>query len=527
MKSRAIFLLLTLLVFLLSCKNEIVDKTYSGFVYIDNNEFKLNNEPYYPIMLNYVVGYRCFDDGFYLSPIKEYENPAIFESNNPNEVHNQLEGHFQLIKEMGFNSVRICFDRISKTEDNRYFYPADDKKYYISTDYEKILDALDVLVNIATSKDLKIMLLIKTPIDSELEDFAVRIMEKFKNNPTIFAYDMLNEPLYFDTEPNRKKEDAYKIVDNWRKLTRKHAPNQLFTIAFSEPIEVFEWDPSILPVDFVQIHTYHPLRVKNEIYWYHKYVNRPFMIGETALPADGDSITYSEQLCFMREVFRWQRDCGSIGFGWWQFQEVPDIEFEAHYTGLLNQTGETSTSDGKHTIIGTVKPAAKVVAELNSYKPQTPHRPENYYNMVGYKNICIKGKILDEDTKLPIEGAVIRGWNKWWVVGMNTYSDENGEFRLYCNDPCVHFEISAPGMSKQKINKELIYKKITSENYDINNLPDKDLEYQKISYKPFLVNNTCHDDYDNPYFVFDSAMFDNKIFEADFGVVYLKNLNLN
>ena len=85
----------------------------------------------------------------------------------------------------------------------------------------------------------------------------------------------MNEPLYLDSEPVRKKKNALKIVKNWSNLMKRHAPYQLFTIGFAEPIEVFQWDPYLLPVDFVQFHTYHPLRVPNEIYWYSKYIGKP------------------------------------------------------------------------------------------------------------------------------------------------------------------------------------------------------------------------------------------------------------
>ena len=58
------------------------------------------------------------------------------------------------------------------------------------------------------------MLLIKPPIDNEaLENFYGKNTERFQNNPTIFAYDFMNEPLYFDAKPRRAKTEAMKIVD--------------------------------------------------------------------------------------------------------------------------------------------------------------------------------------------------------------------------------------------------------------------------------------------------------------------------
>jgi hypothetical protein len=70
------------------------------------------------------------------------------------------------------------------------------------------------------------------------------------------------------------------------------------------------------------MHTYHPLRVPNEIYWYSKNVNKPWMIGETSLPADNDSISYSDQTQFLKEAYLRTKNCGGSGFGWWAFQDV-------------------------------------------------------------------------------------------------------------------------------------------------------------------------------------------------------------
>ena len=107
--------------------------------------------------------------------------------------------------------------------------------------------------------------------------------------------------------------------------------------------------------------------------------------------------------------------------------------------------------------------------------------------MLGYKNIRIKGQIMDTLTGKGIEGAVIRGWNDDWSVGMNTYSDENGDFELYCNDPCNHFEISAPGYSKIKFDRAIDFVPLSKEAGDIHNLPEKEVEYQTISYHPFVT----------------------------------------
>ena len=108
----------------------------------------------------------------------------------------------------------------------------------------------------------------------------------------------------------------------------------------------------------------------------------------------------------------------------------------------------------------------------SEYKASTPEFPCNYYNMLAYRNVAVTGTVTDRKGH-PIEGAVVRGWNEWWGVGMNTYTDADGRFRLVSNDICVHFEISAPGYSKQKFDRSPSYPA------DLQ-LPDREREYQQM-----------------------------------------------
>lgn len=496
-----------------------------NFVQLNGHSFQLQGDEYYPVMLNYVPSYQTDADGsFVVAPHIDYDSVGYIEATGKEAVSEQLTGHFSLIKEMGFNTVRICFNRLGQDEKGHAYYQTEEgQRFYISkkSDREAILKGVSEFIQIIHKEGLHVMLLIREPIGStELENFTISLLERFREEPTIFAYDFMNEPLYFDEEEMRKKEEAFSIVEHWRQLVRRHAPKQLFTIGFSEPIEVFEWDASILPVDFVEIHTYHPLRVPSEIFWYSHYIGKPWMIGETGLPADNDSISYIEQAQFLTDAYKLVRDAGGCGFGWWEFQEIPGTHFEAGHTGLLNHEGTTTTADGRHTIQGSVKPAGRCLPSLQNYRPRKMERPVNYYNMLGYSNIAIQGRIINASTKLPIEGAVIRGWNEDWSVGMNTYSAPDGTFTLFCNDECVHFEISAPGMSKAKFDKAMTFRSPNGTPYDRNRLPNRTLEYHKISYQPFLrTEETPHKTYAT--FDFEPAKFSQNTWEANLGEVKL------
>lgn len=540
MKKLFLFLLL-LNFFACDMKIKTKDKNKS-FIYIENNKFKIQDTIFFPIMMNYLVSIRKINNEYVISPFINYEDPSIFEGNTVDSNKQVLMGHLKLIKDIGFNSIRIIgFNNIYYNEKygNYFTYNLNSNKLDTlqlnDTNQNIYINCIDDIIQIAQELDLKIMLLINGPINNlDYESFIKKILTKFHNNSTIFAYDFFNEPLYFDNinlPPDkmfRPKKEAIKIVKNWKKMMETHAPNQLLTIGFSEPLEVFEWDPELLPVDFVQFHTYHPLRVPNEIYWYAKYINKPCMIGETSLPADDDSISYIEQAQFFNETYKRAVDCGIVGFGWWQFQDMNWGNFEHDYTALMNHSGYTKTSDSLHTINGTLKPVAYQIKKLQKYitKNICPCMV-NYYNMLGYHNFMIQGKIIDDNTKEPIEGAVIRGWNKWWGIGQNTFSNEDGIFTLYSNDSCVHFEISAPGMTNTKFDYSIKYEP-ANKNFIYKQLKNMDLEYHNISYQKFLKDPLFHDSLFSEHqkiFNFIDTGFHNALYIGKMKLIKLKKIN--
>ncbi len=101
--------------------------------------------------------------------------------------------------------------------------------------------------------------------------------------------------------------------------------------------------------------------------------------------------------------------------------------------------------------------------------------------MLAYINLAVTGRVVDDNGN-PVEGAVIRGWNDDWSVGMNTYSDSTGRFRLVSNDICPHFEISAPHYSTVKFDRRLSYPANLK-------LPNRNREYQQLPLLGWGDNN--------------------------------------
>ena len=459
--------------------NDSLPPITDGYVGLQDGHFVLDGEEWFPKMLNY----KAFIDGNRVIPAPYYTGTDLRE-------------HFDTIASWGFNAVRVCLDVMSEGDSTAKF------------------EATRRMVQTADSAGLKVMLLIKTPFEPYWQSYTKGLLRHLADLPALWAYDFFNEPLYFDPEPERDKMDAVRLASEWRHWVRTYAPHQLFTIAPAEPIEVFEWDPSILPTDFVEMHTYHPLRVYSEMLWYSRYCGKPWMVGETGLPADNDSVPYGWQLAFMDQTYVRAKELGAAGYGWWEFQDHPGgVNFEAQYTGLRDANGK-----------------AKLAADWMRYRPyicfgcaEMQFFPVNYYNMLAYSNIRLTGRIVDKATGKPVEGAVIRGWNDDWSVGMNTYTDSNGCFTLYSNDYNVHFEISAPGMSREKFDRRNI-KYSNPQGIDTKNLPDRDREYQQIDYSPYLNNSIPEIPFNMD---FDSVHFFRYSLEGDMGTIRLEMLNIN
>lgn len=489
-----------------------------GFVYLEDDVFKVDGETFFPLMLNYKVDLLRFDNDLVFAAVEYYDNPRVYEPTTKEEAEDQFSGHMKLVEDLGFNTVRICVNVI-KYDENGYFYMTQNGPAYLKEDSERIIDALSRMIAIAASHNLKVMLLLKPSWDKDLAEFNAALMKHLSGERAVFAFDLMNEPLYFDEIKDRPKADAVNLVKEWVNNAKKAAPNHLVTIGFAEPIEVFSWDASVIPVDFVEIHTYNPLSIPNEIWWWSHYIGKPWMIGETSLPADNDSVSYEQQRLLAEQAYQYVIDCGGIGFGWWAFQDLPPlygVNYEGIYSGILNHEGTTTTTDG-HVIQGTLKPVAYSFAELKSLKKGTPVKAVNYYNNFGYHNAVIRGRIVDKNTGEPIEGAVVRGWDEWWRTGLNTFTDENGAFNLYSNAECVHFAISATGYDTKRFDLRLEYRDKNGEISDFTNLPEQNIKSSMVSYGKFLND-------ENKLFDFKKDEFDKAVIFADMGVVKLEML---
>ncbi len=434
-----------------------IDK--SKFVSIQNEKFSLNGKLFYPITINYIVGMQADKDSLWPSSFIAYNQDAKFQFITKDSCLMQLKAEMDLIKEMGFNSVRLvgigeesmADEFIGRLSVGAKIGNLKDTtiELWSEENYKKYFGAIAQVLDIANASGLKVILLVRMSADVKgTEIHLQKLVHHFRNDTTIMAYDLFNEPLYFDV-PERDKKVVFKTMKRWAAIAKKNAPNQLITIGLTGIREVFEWDPAILDVDFISIHPYEyePEQVRNEMYWYANYIKKPWIIGETAIPADNDSISYETQAQFAHKTLKQAYNCGAIGFSWWQYKDVEWHSYHANFMGVVNWKGETKTIKENIPVRGTVKP---LVEEFKKFDPRAKKDScvclPNYYNYSQHKDCRIIGVLHDEEGK-PLQGGVILVWNEYWSHSYHTITKPDGSFELLGDFPFYHWMASASSYS--------------------------------------------------------------------------------
>ena len=413
----------------------------SEFVSIEDDEFILNGSPFYPLAVNYIVTLQTDGNDLWVRPGIDYSTSKDEDSLTKTAFLQKFKTDMDSIKAMGFNSVRIVrvgevlVDEAGILSVNANINNDEETSFVLTNNkanYKKYFNALDEMLSIINEADLKVIFLVRmVPRLKSTADHLKKIAKYFENNPTILAYDLFNEPLYFDRAKRGKNSVIFEVA-HWDSIVAANDTNHLITIGLAGIREVFEWDPNIINVDFISFHPYEyePEQVRNELYWYNKYVKKPWIIGETSVPADNDSVPYKEQKDFAAKTLKQAYDCGAKGYSWWQYKDVLWGVFHSDYMGVSSSNGLT-------------KPVAEVFKNFNpSSKKDSCLCLSNYYNYSNGGAFRLSGKITDS-TKTPIQGAVILAWNQDWTHSYHTITKEDGSFELLGTYPFHHWIVSA------------------------------------------------------------------------------------
>ncbi len=430
----------------------------SSFVSLSGKQFKLEGLNYFPLTLNYRVDIVRNNQGYeFVSPHHSYDSSNDYEITdgsgvlNEQDCFNQLLIDFQLIRDMGFNSVRIGgleFEMNSLSNQpvyTSYDVNFNEQKSSIQAPYTKIFYFIQKVLEAAELKNLKVELLcggkgVTNPSTGYLyNNYLQALATNFSNNNTLFAYDFFNEPLYFEHSLSSKGE-VCAIVKSWNDIMKSSAPLQLTTVGLATSLEVLKWDPGFLDLDFLSFHIYpetnpsdgNPFlnaidRVKSEIKWISETSLLPWVIGETGFTANSndwdnsDMGTLQDQKNYAEQTLEFARDCGSSGYSWWQFQDVWWNNID-DYFGLLGHDNL----------------AKPVVTAFTGFNPFTlgpiPGYPSNYFNPYGHSGYSISGYVRNSSSQ-PIKNALLIGKNNAYNILAKTFTDGNGHYVLYSDTP--------------------------------------------------------------------------------------------
>jgi hypothetical protein len=491
--------IIIMIALLLSCK---LYSQQNDFVQLDGKKFMLNCEEFYPKVMNFRFGVdsSILTGKLYITPYSLYRNGGlgIYDScnapyiNPPLECRTRLKAQLQMVKDLGFNAIRLCGLEITthrKMGDPRLFMhvpmPVEGgcvPKLLDTNDYNAYFAVIDSVLVVAEEVGLKVIYLVlggggvgerNEDNIEQLSYYLERAAIHFKNNTTLMAYDLYNEPSQV-SEPV-SKDTAYSIIHQFYRSIRDKAPNQLVTIGLQGYGDIYRWDPGILPVDFVSFHFYqYPSPTFAEIAPYFKWmgdnISKPWIIGETGYPSDslyhinlltGDTTfryLYPQTLAFADTIKKCNTISGSSGFSWWMYQDGclesgANLQTE-NYFGIMNRTDDwkqyphyTQTSDPNlPRVDGCRKFPNTLFTSYNpGYAASTAPKPVNYYNFWNKQYLVCKGTVSGSNGK--IKDAVVTGYifyepnntdmdNPSMVYDVEfTFTNDTGYFELKSNKP--------------------------------------------------------------------------------------------
>jgi hypothetical protein len=464
------------------------------FVSIGSKNFRLHDKDFFLLAVNYIVALQTDGNELWPRAGVDYTVDSSHENLTKEACLKELRADMLLIKQMGFNTIRIVgMNEAGIKNDSDKFSPLiyqvyrGKKKFEWQTltdtaSYLKYFGAISELLNEVNNAGLKVIITLRIRPEVSTTEFLLdRMTTYFRNDAAVMAYDLFNEPLYFD-KPERNKKEIYEVTKRWEKMCHRNAPRQLVTMGLEGIREVHAWDPATVNVDFVSFHPYEhePEQVRNEITWYNRFVKKPWIIGETAIPADDDSVKYETQKLFAEKTLAQAHNCGAWGYSWWQYKDVHWQKYHSSYMGMINWKGETHLPGDNLVVYGTVKPVAEV---FQKYNPSGPKGEclclSNYYNYSDLHTCRIKGKLTDNKNR-PVEGGIILAWNQWWSHSYHTITKPDGSFELRGDFPFYHWIASANAYSM--VRGDLLP---DTAKKDPDGIPTMDLGNLKIKKLPF------------------------------------------
>lgn len=358
------------------------------FVTIKNHHFTINDTNFTPIIYDYRV--YLSGDKQKIWPCRFYRNDTLQKIIKKNICLAQIKNELNKIKEEGYNTVKI--KGLGTTQ-----YFINNKrdsvlKLEYKNEYTRYLDALSLLFRTIDDAGLKAIFSIKLiPNFYASKSFLQQVTERFKNDPTIIAYEF-RAPYWYLNNLNNKQLDVYYTVKSWDDILKRYAPFQLSIINISGIKDIPIWNPAIFNADIIsyQPHTSNCKKIRKDLNWFSRNVEKTFILDLTKL----DQRPYC-------------------------LNELNYIKYFS-FEGFISK--QNQPIKGNNNIVKNKK------LLKTSKQNIKPHQKSNVlYSMAG--------QLVDNQNK-PIKDGIILGWNKDSTKHVTSISKENGNFKL-----TAHFEI--------------------------------------------------------------------------------------
>ncbi len=434
---------------------------------IVNNKFVSNGEPWFSLVANYQVGiYTDNEEDWWVGPNHGYRSDNQRCCSNQLDARMALFADFARIKEMGFNTIRICGMELFATSSSL------DKKLWLRGKKGTELADVQILSSKRNNKLFAQMakIAVEEAIDAGLQvifltgganiqrinirdkynDWLALLCDSLKKNQSVFAIDLYNEPIYTNSS-NLGKIEMNKVTKMWNSTIKKRMPKTLITIGLIGLEDVISFDSEALAVDFVNYHLY-PTPTDFEfvaatLYWISQTHKKPWIVGETSYSGSNDSLhvkrfgTETDQKNYAQFSLNRSFARGAQGYGWWCYRDVfwgtPEDNM-----GLIDQQGKEKE----------VVSVFKTFNILQNSK-DCPIPDDLHYYRMEYSDYVVVGSVENKLGK-PIANAVICGWDSDWKNSRLTVTDKNGKFRLSSKVPMKFVKISA--LAHNVVNKTIV-----------------------------------------------------------------------
>jgi hypothetical protein len=498
------------------------------FVYMENDNFYLQCEDFYPMAMNYQISIIHDKNGeFHIAPSSAYcwKGPCKKQRMCGTEVsewHEQIVEHLNKIVELGFNSIRLVGSLATTYDEKKHqltssFYRAQNQEdpscfttmydgYKINKKlYDRHGDLLEEFIGIIRENKIPLKIILLTGgggienVAKKQAKYLSYLANRFKNEPILFAYDMYNEPSYWCYPANTLmgKQKRIETVSLWYNALKKASPLHLVTIGVYIT-DVYDWDPQLLPSDLFSLHMYSmnsaaegwdivpPFnRSKAQLKCVSETYKKPWIIGENGIWGV-DSVfprphpivlTEEEQRWYVENMLKYTNWYGAKGYSWWQFKDSHTYSDTKASTAKSNFHGivKREDNDQNHKAAG---------EEFIKFKPNQECEDcfddDNPNNPFDYKYEMISGQIRDENGK-PLKNVFITaqmGGPSYKTYRTYSYIDTltgNAIYKIFTEDKTIkftHIRFGYPGKELFTERRRLKGKlDINMRDYDKNLLP--------------------------------------------------------